>query len=56
MSIAGGAILPPLLGLISDKTHNIQYGYIVPLLGFVVVLFFGLTGYKHKEKSIEVLQ
>ncbi len=56
MSIVGGAVLPPLLGLISDKTHNIQYGYIVPLIGFVVVLFFGLTGYKHKEKAIEVLQ
>ena len=56
MSIVGGAILPPLLGLISDKTHNIQYGYIVPMIGFVVVLFFGLTGYKHKEKAVEVLQ
>ena len=39
-----------------DKTNNIQYGYVVPLIGFVVVLFFGLTGYKHKEKAIEVLQ
>jgi FHS family L-fucose permease-like MFS transporter len=56
MSIVGGAVLPPLLGLISDKTNNIQYGYVVPLIGFVVVLFFGLTGYKHKEKAIEVLQ
>jgi MFS transporter, FHS family, L-fucose permease len=56
MSIMGGAILPPLLGILSDSTGNIQYGYIVPMVGFVVVLFFGLTGYKHKEKAIEVLQ
>lgn len=56
MSIVGGAILPPLLGLIADKTQNIQYGYVVPMIGFVVVLFFGLTGYKHQEKAIEVLQ
>jgi len=56
MSIVGGAILPPLLGLISDKTQNIQYGYVVPMICFVVVLFFGLTGYKHKEKAVEVLQ
>jgi MFS transporter, FHS family, L-fucose permease len=56
MSIVGGAILPPFLGYISDKTGNIQYGYIVPMIGFVVVLFFGLTGYKHKEKAVEVLQ
>ncbi len=56
MSIVGGAILPPLLGLIADKTHNIQYGYMVPMICFVVVLFFGLTGYKHQEKAVEVLQ
>jgi FHS family L-fucose permease-like MFS transporter len=55
MSIVGGAALPPLLGFISDQTNNIQYGYIVPMIGFVVVLFFGLKGYKHNEKDIEVL-
>jgi FHS family L-fucose permease-like MFS transporter len=56
MAIVGGAALPPLLGFISDQTHNIQYGYIVPMIGFVVVLFFGLKGYKHSEKEVEVLQ
>src|SRR5690606_22279794 len=40
MSIVGGAILPPVLGLISDKTGSIQNGYIVPLICFVVVLIF----------------
>jgi MFS transporter, FHS family, L-fucose permease len=56
MAIVGGAALPPLLGLISDQTNNIQYGYIVPMIGFLVVLFFGLKGHKHSEKEIEVLQ
>jgi MFS transporter, FHS family, L-fucose permease len=56
MSIVGGAILAPLLGFVADKTQNIQYGYVVPLICFVVILFFGLTGYKHKEKAVEVLQ
>ena len=56
MSIVGGAVLPPLLGFISDQTHNIQYGYIVPMIGFAVVLFFGWKGYKHSEKAVEVLQ
>jgi FHS family L-fucose permease-like MFS transporter len=55
MAIVGGAALPPLLGFISDQTNNIQYGYIVPMIGFVFVLFFGLKGYKHSEKDIEVL-
>ena len=56
MSIVGGAALPPILGLIADKTHNIQYGYIVPLLCFAVVLYFGLKGYKHNEKAVEILE
>ena len=40
MSIVGGAFLPPLFGYISDATGNIQFGYIVPLICFVVVLLF----------------
>jgi FHS family L-fucose permease-like MFS transporter len=45
MSIVGGAILPPAMGYISDVI-SIQIGYIVPLICFVVVLFFGINGHK----------
>ena len=55
MAIVGGAVLPPLLGLISDKTNNIQNGYFVPLVCFLVILYFGLKGYKHTEKAVEIL-
>ncbi|MEP6675695.1 MAG: L-fucose:H+ symporter permease, partial [Ferruginibacter sp.] len=51
MSIVGGALLPPLLGVISDYTKNIQYGYVVPLICFVVVAWYGLGGYKIKNTS-----
>jgi FHS family L-fucose permease-like MFS transporter len=44
MSIVGGALLPPVLGLISDKTGNIQNGYIVPLICFIVILLFAVKG------------
>ena len=50
MSIVGGALLPPLLGVISDATGSIQNGYIVPLLCFVVVFLFATKG--HKVKSV----
>ena len=46
MAIVGGAILPPVVGQISDVTGNIQNSYIVPLLCFVVTLAFGVKGYK----------
>ncbi len=45
MSIVGGALLPPVLGYISDLTHNIQMGYIVPLICFAVVVWFGWKGH-----------
>ena len=46
MAIVGGALLPPVLGLISDATGNIQYGYIVPLICFSVILLFAFNGHK----------
>ncbi len=46
MSIVGGAILPRIFGLIGDATGNIQLGYIVPLICFLFVLFFGIKGNK----------
>jgi FHS family L-fucose permease-like MFS transporter len=55
MSIVGGALLPPVLGYIADVTHSIQLGYVVPLICFVVVLFFGLRGYKVKKQEPGVL-
>lgn len=44
MSIVGGAVLPRFFGLISDSTGNIQNGYIVPLIAFAVVAYFGWKG------------
>lgn len=46
MSIIGGAFTPLLMGLISDKTGSMQVAYIVPLLCFVIILFFGIKGHK----------
>ncbi len=46
MSIVGGAILPSIFGMISDFTGNIQLGYAVPVVCFVVVALFGAKGYR----------
>ncbi|MEO6547508.1 MAG: L-fucose:H+ symporter permease [Ferruginibacter sp.] len=50
MSIVGGAIIPPIMGQISDMTGSIQVAYIVPMLCFIFILYFGLKG--HKMKAI----
>ncbi|RZK68870.1 MAG: L-fucose:H+ symporter permease, partial [Pedobacter sp.] len=49
MSIVGGAILPPIMGYIADVS-NIQIGYIVPLLCFVVVFALGAYGHRISKK------
>ena len=52
MSIVGGAILPPVFGYISDITDNIQYGNIVSLVCFIVILVFALKGHKIKPQPV----
>lgn len=52
MSIIGGAIFPVIMGKIIDNSgDDIQKGYIVPLLCFFVVLYFGLKGHQPKTQS-----
>ncbi len=51
MSIVGGAVMPRIFGLISDSTKNIQNGYIVPLVCFLIVAYFGWQGHKVKTTN-----
>jgi FHS family L-fucose permease-like MFS transporter len=49
MAIIGGAFTPLMMGIISDQNKgNIQIAYIVPLLSFLFILYFGIKGYKIK--------
>ena len=43
MAIVGGAVFPPVLGLIARQTGSIATGYIVPLLGYVAVAIYGFA-------------
>ncbi|MDN3581434.1 L-fucose:H+ symporter permease [Mucilaginibacter flavus] len=49
MAIVGGAVFPPILGLVSDQS-NIQVAYLVPAVCFLFVLYFALTNLRVKEK------
>ena len=52
MSIVGGAMAPVLMGAISDYTGSMQKAYIIPLLCFIVVAWFGWKGYKIKQVNV----
>lgn len=47
MAIVGGAVLPPLTGYLS--LAGLENALIIPLISFLVILFFGMTGYKVKS-------
>jgi len=52
MSIIGGAIFPVIMGKIIDNYgDDIQKGYIVPLICFFVVLYFGIKGHQPKTQA-----
>ena len=48
MAISGGAFIPPVMGWIADHSST-PAAYWVPLVCFVVVLYYGLAGYKIKD-------
>jgi MFS transporter, FHS family, L-fucose permease len=45
MSIVGGALIPAVMGRISDAS-NIRVALLMPLLCYVYVIYFALSGYK----------
>jgi FHS family L-fucose permease-like MFS transporter len=46
MAILGGAVLPPLMGAIADATKNLQIAFIVPLIAYAYVAFYGAKGHR----------
>jgi FHS family L-fucose permease-like MFS transporter len=43
MSIVGGAVFPPVMGLIADK-YNMSVGFFAPIPFFVFILYYALKG------------
>jgi FHS family L-fucose permease-like MFS transporter len=53
MAVVGGAIIPPLQGLLVDKI-GIQLSFLLPALCYLYLLYYGLAGSNVKtEKSFE---
>jgi FHS family L-fucose permease-like MFS transporter len=50
MAILGGAILPPAQGHIADR-WNLQISYLVPLVAYAYVAFYGWKGHRVKSKN-----
>jgi FHS family L-fucose permease-like MFS transporter len=52
MAVVGGALLPPLQGKIADiliangNPHGLQMSFVVPMIAYAYVAFYGLVGHK----------
>jgi MFS transporter, FHS family, L-fucose permease len=46
MSIVGGAVFPPLMGLIADKTNSMSIGFLAPIPLFAYILYYAMRGHK----------
>jgi FHS family L-fucose permease-like MFS transporter len=51
MSIVGGAAIPPVMGLIADRVST-PAAYWVPLVCFVVVCYYGVSGYRIRKDPV----
>jgi len=47
----GGAVLPWLLGVMADKA-GIQYAFAIPIVGYLFVTYYGLSGYKPRKAVV----
>ncbi|MFT3737834.1 MAG: L-fucose:H+ symporter permease [Breznakibacter sp.] len=46
MAIIGGAVWPPFMGLISDKTGSMALAMIIPLISYIYIVYYSYVGSK----------
>ena len=52
MAIVGGAILTPLMGLISDKTDSMALAMLIPMGSYLYITYYSFIGSKPKGKLV----
>ena len=53
MSIIGGAVFPPLLGLVARFTGSLALGYLVPLAAYFVIALYGLLMERNPPAKVD---
>ncbi len=44
MAIIGGAVATPIVGYVAERMHSTAWGFIIPLVGYIVVAWFAFVG------------
>jgi FHS family L-fucose permease-like MFS transporter len=50
-AIVGGAVIPALLGWAADK-YGIQHAFVIPLICYLYIAWYGLWGSKPRETAV----
>jgi FHS family L-fucose permease-like MFS transporter len=53
MAIAGGAALPPAMGVIADKTSSVAFAYGIPLCGYVLIACYSYFAQPAPQPAVE---
>ncbi len=58
MSIVGGAVLTPLMGLLAEKSHSTAIAYLVPLTGFLAIAAYAryMTAYSRDRLVVSAFE
>ncbi len=51
MGIVGGAIIPPIMGKVSDLS-NIQFAYLIPIVSFAYIFYFAYSNLNVKKLEV----
>jgi len=52
MGVIGGAVLPLATGKLADVTQSLQFAFIIPLIAYAYVGFYGLMGHRLGRKAV----
>jgi MFS transporter, FHS family, L-fucose permease len=52
MAPIGGAVFPLMQGLLADSVVTLKYSYILPLLCYLFIFYYGFNGYKPSKEKI----
>ena len=54
VAIVGGALVPPALGWVADRSGSLQTGFVVPAICYAVILGFGLWAHRVVKRGASI--
>jgi FHS family L-fucose permease-like MFS transporter len=56
MAIIGGAVLTPLMGLVSEKFHSLALAYCIPLIAYIYICLYSFFGSRRESTPTALVQ